>query len=375
MIPRQRWAGGYNYQRNLFSVLHQYCQGEITPIVFAGERDDSVDLESLGQIPGVETARSAAFDPHRMQLPLALLLGCDQATLVEFQKRKVDAVFEAARFFGWRLPYPTVAWIPDLQHRRLPQLFSATARWKRELGFRTQIASGRWIMLRSDSALRDFSKFYPKSTGQTSVVRFACQPLPELLTANPSEIVKYYELPSGYFYLPNQFWSHKNHQVVIEALAILTKRGINAVVTASGSNRDLKEQDYFDTIMHGVAERGLKKNFRYLGMIPLPHVYALMRATTGLINPSRFEGWSTTVEEAKSFEVPMILSDLDVHREQAAEKALYFGVDDPKGLADQLAKLVGRPSIVRNLATNIEPRAKSFARDFVLAVRSAIGIR
>jgi glycosyltransferase involved in cell wall biosynthesis len=42
-----------------------------------------------------------------------------------------------------------------------------------------------------------------------------------------------------------------------------------------------------------------------------------MRASTALINPSLFEGWSTTVEEAKSTGTPMILSDLGVHREQA----------------------------------------------------------
>ena len=64
-------------------------------------------------------------------------------------------------------------------------------------------------------------------------------------------------------------------------------------------------------------------------MIPLDHVYALLRTSMALINPSRFEGWSTTVEEAKSFGVPMILSDIDVHREQTGGTARYFGVDDP----------------------------------------------
>jgi len=59
--------------------------------------------------------------------------------------------------------------------------------------------------------------------------------------------------------------------------------------------------DYFDSVMRQIAERNLSRNFRYLGMIPLSHVYALLRVCAALINPSRFEGWNTSVEEAKSF--------------------------------------------------------------------------
>jgi glycosyltransferase involved in cell wall biosynthesis len=50
----------------------------------------------------------------------------------------------------------------------------------------------------------------------------------------------------------------------------------------------------------------------------------LARAAIALINPSLFEGWSTTVEEAKSLGVPMLLSGIALHREQAGTRAQYF---------------------------------------------------
>ena len=103
---------------------------------------------------------------------------------------------------------PAVAWFPDFQHRRLPQLFPAAARWQREVGFRVQIASGRTIMLSSESSLRDFRKFYPGAKLiEVCVVRFATQPSPDLLTANPSESSRTTDCPSKYFYLPNQFYA------------------------------------------------------------------------------------------------------------------------------------------------------------------------
>ena len=111
-------------------------------------------------------------------------------------------------------------------------------------------------------------------------------------------------------------------------------------------------------------------------MIPLPHVYALLRATTALINPSRFEGWSTTVEEAKSFGVPMILSEIDVHREQAAGAARYFAVDDPAALAEHLSWIwqTHGPVVIRNLLPNLDERVAAFAADFVLTIKSAMRI-
>ena len=374
-IPRRLWAGGYNYQSNLFAALSKFRPGEFTPVLFAGTGDDDADLAPLAAIPGVEVVRSPAFD-GRAGLVAALALGLDRAAAAEFRTQRIDAVFESARFFGWRLPYPAVAWFPDFQHRRLPQLFPAAARWRREVGFRIQIASGRTVMLSSESAHRDFRKFYPGATNEVCVVRFATRPSPAFLTTNPAEIVAQYQLPEKYFYLPNQFYRHKNHQVVVDALAILAQRGFDVVVCASGSTEDRRERGYFDQVMGQVRSRGLEKRFLHLGMIPLSHVYALLRASTGLINPSRSEGWSTTVEEAKSFGVPMILSDLDVHREQTAGTASYFGTDDPAALADHLMRASqnsGGP-LVRSLVSGHDDRVAAFAADFANTVRHAVQV-
>jgi glycosyltransferase involved in cell wall biosynthesis len=374
-IPRRLWAGGYNYQSNLFAALSKVRPGEFAPVLFAGTGDDDADLAPFAAIPGVEVVRSAAFE-GRAGLAAALALGLDREAATEFRTHRIDAVFESARFFGWRLPYPAIAWFPDFQHRRLPQLFPAAARWRREAGFRMQIASGRTIMLSSESSHRDFRTFYPGAKNKVCVVRFATQPSPAFLTSNPAEIVAQYQLPEKYFYLPNQFYTHKNHQVVVDALAILAQRGFDVVVCASGSTEDRRERGHFDEVMERVRNLGLERRFLHLGMVPLSHVYALLRACTALINPSRSEGWSTTVEEAKSFGVPMILSDLDVHREQTTGTARYFGTDDPATLADHLMRVAresAAPS-VRNLVPGHDDRVASFAADFATTVRHAIQV-
>jgi glycosyltransferase involved in cell wall biosynthesis len=369
-IPRRVWAGGFNYRNNLFVSLNRYCPGEVLPVVFAGLGDDAADLAAIAQIPDVEVVQSPAFDRRRSGLAAALTLGLDRAAAAEFRSNRIDVVFESARFFGWRLPFPAVAWFPDFQHRRLPHFFSPVVRWRRELGFRAQIAAGRTILLSSESALRDFRRFYPGSTSNISVVRFATWPAASSLSADPPAVIAQYDLPSRYFYLPNQFWRHKNHQVAINALALLKRRGLDVVVAASGSKDDPREPNYFGDLMKEVVRHGLGENFRYLGMIPLAHVYALLRSSTALINPSRIEGWSTTVEEAKSFGVPMILSDIDVHREQTDGTARYFGVDDAEALANHLSDLQeGKPVVARDLLPDLDDRARAFATSFANMIR------
>ncbi|MCC8941841.1 glycosyl transferase, partial [Bradyrhizobium sp. Arg68] len=61
-ISRRQWAGGYNYQRNLFAALARFRPGEFAPVVFAGKQSDASELADLAAIPGVEIVRAEAFD-------------------------------------------------------------------------------------------------------------------------------------------------------------------------------------------------------------------------------------------------------------------------------------------------------------------------
>ena len=62
----------------------------------------------------------------------------------------------------------------------------------------------------------------------------------------------------------------------------------------------------------------------------------LMRSASGVLNPSLFEGWSTTVEEAKLLGKRLILSDIPVHREQDPAAALYLDPRDPAAWAEAM---------------------------------------
>ncbi|WP_416067733.1 glycosyltransferase family 4 protein [Rhizobium sp. ZK1] len=378
MIGGRNWTGGYNYLLNLVTLLTRYRKDEICPVIFFGTDVGEDEVAPFASLDGVTVIRHPLFNRSRSlrSLILSLATGTDRGIRAVFNKHQIDVVFEVAQFFGFRLGLPAIAWFPDFQHRYLPHLFSRFGYWKRDIGFRLQIMAHRSIMLSSEDSKRSCEHFYPTARGRTHVVRFAVPPKGKIDYSVARAIADKYRLPEHYVFLPNQFWKHKNHLLVLEALKILRERGLELTIAASGNQSDPRDPTYFPSVKAAIAEAGLDQSFRLLGLIPYQDLAPLGTASMGLLNPSLFEGWSTTVEEALSWGVPLILSDLDVNREQAGEAATYFNRYDAHSLADTLASV--RPRTASTIATSGDlaqamsnERVLRFVSDFTSLVRRA----
>ena len=374
MIGGPGWIGGYNYLCNLTKALSLHAVDQVRPVMFFGSDIEEADLAPFRALAGVEIVQHPVFDRSRAaaRLRTALLTGRDRLAAEQFWSHDIQVVFEPAQFFGWRFEIPALAWIPDFQHRRLRSAFPAATFWRRELGFQAQVMSGRRVMLSSEDARADCERFYPQTRGRTDVVSFSVPPDETAGPAGDHAIADSHGLPSRFFYLPNQFWTHKNHLCVIEALRIAAGRGRDDIVVAvSGKQNDPRDPGHFDRVMERVAAYGLADRFRVLGLIPYPHVGALTRSCEALINASKFEGWSTTVEEAKASGAPMMLSSLRVHREQASD-ANFFDPDEPEALADLLIASPARsPADRANDAARGAEHARAKHATFALAFAAA----
>jgi glycosyltransferase involved in cell wall biosynthesis len=340
---RHRATGGYQYFINLFRALHQYGGGKVRPVVFVGEEVDAAALAPI-EDGAAEIVRSADFSASKTgsRLASALLSGSDRRAAGTYREHAIEVVFESARYHGWRFPFPTIAWLPDFQHRCLPAMFSRRAWLQREIGFRAQIASARMVMLSSESSRADCERFYAGSRGRIRVVPFAAELPPEARLTGVKDTARKYRLPAEYIYLPNQFWEHKNHRLIIEALKILQQRGVDVTVAASGALADYRHPGLLRRLEARVGELGLQERFRFLGLVPRADVYALMRGALAVVNPSLFEGWSTPVEEARALGVPLLLSDIPVHREQAGGKAMFFDPHSADSAAGAIGATIGK---------------------------------
>ena len=377
IVPSQAWQGGFNYQFNLCRALATYAADQVEVVAFFGEDALAGDLEAFAADPRIEVVQHAAFSRagQNVRLLRAVVLGLDRKAAAAFSAARIDVVFESAHFYGRALKPAAIAWFPDFQHWRLAHLFSRLAWWRREIGFRTQLRHGRTILVSSEDARTDCERYYPESQGAVQVLRFPAAVAAEDMEADPAAVKKQYGLPDQFIYLPNQFWRHKNHAVVVEALGILSRRGISVTVVASGNTADPRDPTLYKKLQARSEELGVSQCFHVLGVVPRAHVFALMRSCAAFLNPSMFEGWSSGVEEAKLFGVPMILSDLAVHREQAGVLGRYFAPDDAHALAELLAAAMRAASMVPILrvpVSDVKERTKAYADAFVAIARHAL---
>lgn len=335
-----KWNGGINYLRNVIATIVEHLpQLDVRLFVAPDQRMLAEEnFAGLLETPAIVDPRVVGAGSGRRALS-AVLTGRDRAFGDLVTEAGVDVIFETAKYYGHRFPVPVLSWIPDFQHRHLPHLFSRAAWWKRELGFQAQTRSGRVILLSSFTAQSDCIRFYPIVGDRTRVARFVA-PVPLAPVIERSRTVRAdHDVPHRFFFLPNQFWEHKNHLQVLDALTL--EPDLPPVIM-TGSARDPRNPDLFDKIMGRAADLGLAARFRHLGMIPYLDVLALNMMSLAVLNPSRFEGWASSVEEAKAMKTPLVISDIPVHREQAPE-GRFFPLDDPHSLARALSEAATHP--------------------------------
>jgi glycosyltransferase involved in cell wall biosynthesis len=70
--------------------------------------------------------------------------------------------------------------------------------------------------------------------------------------------------------------------------------------------------------------------------VPYADLIALLRHAALVVQPSSFEGWSTTVQDAKALGRPVACSSIALHREQAPNAVGFFDHQRPEELAELL---------------------------------------
>jgi glycosyltransferase involved in cell wall biosynthesis len=333
------WLGSVNYYRNLLNAVYALPDREIEPVLLLGTRASSATVAGL---PPLEVIRSRWLDQPSagwaFRKVWQQVLAGDPFLERLLRAHDID-VLSHSDFLGKHAGLPAICWIGDFQHREQPQFFSRFERWYRDRDFRLQCRHATRILLSSHDAQRALATFEPSAVEKSRVLQFVAQPNVGPDTTDLSTLRERYGIAGPYFHVPNQFWAHKNHKLILDALAILQRRGEPAIVISTGATEDYRQPKYFDQLMAYAREVGVDDSFRALGVIPYNDLIGLMLNSIALINPSRAEGWSTSVEEAKSLGKRIILSNLPVHLEQAPADGVYIDPDDAPGLADAMRKV------------------------------------
>lgn len=331
------WLGGVNYFGNLFFAVAEYGAGRYECVVFLGRKaDPEIVAKYARHATVVQTSILDRGTPAFLLRALSKRLGSFTPVTWMLRRHRVDVVSHVTGYVG-DMGVPASGWIPDFQHKALPELFTAEGLAVRdrdyaELGERSDL-----LILSSESARKDALGMKGCRRDRIRVLRF---PSPEdVRRLDDAELVALREkhgLPERYIHLPNQFWPHKNHLTAFRAMREVVKTAPDVLLVCTGRLDPIANPEYAREVDDYLSVQGLEKNVRLLGVVPYGDMLGIMQGAVAVLNPSRFEGWSTSVEEARHLCKRLVLSDLPVHREQDVPGSLFFGPESSQELATQL---------------------------------------
>ena len=372
-----KWIGGLEYIRNLGrAILAAAAPGSARVTIFTGRELSEEWLASYRAIG--ECVRL----PTRRSLPERLLRLGNRGFARELRQRGVDFFYPLSyeNRFNIGVAFPLGAalarrrwagWIPDFQHKHLPEFFSAREIAVRDRGIARLARNAATVVFSSETAARDFRYFWPDARAETRVIRFATTPSPEWFAGDPCAVQRQHGLPDRFFLVSNQFWRHKNHRTLFLALGLLAARGIRPHVVCTGSPADYRNSEHYQSLLALLRENGCAAQVSLLGVIPRLEQIQLMRRALAVVQPSLFEGWSTVVEDARLLGKPVLASDIDVHREQDAPGGRFFARESPESLATALAEwwatLAPGPDLAAEATarTSAEPAIEKFGQEFL----------
>jgi glycosyltransferase involved in cell wall biosynthesis len=275
-----------------------------------------------------------------------------------FEKLGCDVVHMPTQDF-FLCALPTVYNPHDLQHLHYPQFFSASAIAWRETIYpagchfaHTVVVGSRWI---KDDVVRNYridpSKVQIVPEGAPT--EFSSEPSPDCLTSVKTK----YQLEQPFAFYPAVTWPHKNHILLLEALAHLRDRhGERIRLVCTGSHSD----GFWPVIQRRIEELRLSSQVAFLGVVPDSDLRAMYRLAEFLVQPTLFEASSLPIFEAWLEGTPVACSDVTALPDQVMDAALLFDPNDVGSIANAISKLARDPELRQELRTCGYRRLKDF---------------
>jgi glycosyltransferase involved in cell wall biosynthesis len=359
------YNGGVNYYKNVFYALNNYYKDKLEVTLFVPSNLKDKNLKSF--ISNANIIKTSII--RRKSFLWFLSKICEKLFNYDFLKKKIvsdaniDIVFYCNNFINLGSKFKYVNWIPDFQFLHYPQYWTKKQLLLEKKLIEKGSKNSDVVVLSSKDSLNDFLKLNNSTCDRFKVINFVSQ-IDNNVIFNSNILDKYSK--DQFFYLPNQFWFHKNHLTVFKAVKILLEKNINIKLLCSGVMKDFRNKDnYISNLLKYVSKNKLQENIIFLGIIPYEDVLGLIKKSIAVINPSFFEGWSSTVEESKSLDKTVILSDIPIHREQNPEKGIFFNPNNPDQLSVILNKLNDSPPVFdldyKKIEKKLKNRTKVFA--------------
>ena len=277
-----------------------------------------------------------------------------------FLRSKLDfVVYTYPTPISFETGMPYVMAVHDLQHRLQPEFpeVSADGQWEyREYLFRNGCRHATLIVAESEVGKEDVLNFYGRygvSEAQVKVLPYlpAAYLAQTVAEAERRRVRAVYDLPERYLFYPAQFWPHKNHARIVEAMGLLKREyQVEVPIVFCGSYGGEIRENAYQTVMALASNLGVDRQIYYLGYAPDEDMSALYSEAVALVMPTFFGPTNIPVLEAWAFDCPVLTSDIRGIREQTGDAAVLVDPCAGESIAEGIYRLWTDEKLRFNLA-------------------------
>lgn len=253
---------------------------------------------------------------------------------------------------------PSIYHPHDLQHLHLPQFFTPRQRQQRERLYRRFCGEATMVSVTSSWGKQDLIRHYGLPEDKVQIVALApvvgayAEPGAEELAALRARL----GLPGEFLLYPAQTWPHKNHQGLVEALAVLARdHGIRPHLVFTGHRNA-----HADVVIRRARALGVESQLLFAGFVGPSELVGVYRLSRAVVVPSLFEAASGPMWEAFSLGIPVACSNVTSLPAQAGNAALVFDPTDSGAIAAAMRRLWTDPAFRRDLVARGKEQVRRF---------------
>lgn len=330
-------GGGFNQALNAILQMQKICKGQFEFEVFTTKSENIAQLEKLG-ITAVVFSFSFV-DKLLAKLSLNVWWQSIQGRikcLGSFEKKMMACGCNLVYFVTpsvispalQKLNYIVTVW--DICHRDMPEfpeVRNFNQFYARDHYYQNHLSPAVVVLTDSEQLADNISRRYGVDRERLLPMPFAPAPFLESEDIqNDEAVLNKYGLEKGYFFYPAQFWAHKNHIRILEALILLKERGIKFSVVFAGG--DFGNRGYIERFAN---QNNLKEQVHFLGFVATDDMRGLYKGCKAVIMPTYFGPTNLPPLEAWMIGKPLIYS-LQFGA-QTANAARLVNPDDAHDLA------------------------------------------
>ena len=331
------WGGGVDLLKNIINALH-YDPESYELFLFIPVPGDDIKskLKRAAQrvlrrhvFRGIDETVVSNMKEEYPFLQVTYFVNSPEGLIQKVNDTGIELLFPCAYSLSSAMPVPWVGYLPDFQHKYLPEFFTKEEIEHRDVTIGKRVNDGDALIVTSETAKEDIHKYYPECTKDIYVIPFSPAPRQSWLDAEGSVLGKY-SFPAGmkFFLISNQFWIHKDHPCAFRALAELHKiPGYEDIhIICTGATEDYRNPNYLNELNELNETLGVKDNVHFLGYIPKIDQIRLMKECIAVIQPTLYEGspGGGEIEDAVSLGKRSIVSDIPVNLEIDEDTVTFF---------------------------------------------------